>query len=105
MLVWLGSAVVVLASTVLGAWRLEGLDRILIIVAGVIYIFGVHVPTVTINVPINNHLQAQDLDASSENELRALAETYETRWLRWNTIRTIVATATTVLFLVLLNRV
>jgi uncharacterized membrane protein len=105
MLVWLGSAVVVLASTVLGIWRLEGLDRILIIVAGVIYIFGVHVPTVTINVPINNHLQAQDLDASSETELRALAETFETRWMRWNTIRTIVATVTTVLFLVLLTRV
>lgn len=104
MLVWLGSAVVVLAATVWGIWRLEGLDRILLIVAGVIYIFGVHVPTVTINVPINNHLQAQDLDALSETELRALAETYETRWLRWNTIRTDIATLTTVLLLVLLIR-
>ena len=105
MLVWLGSAVVVLASTVLGFWRLAGLDRILLIIAGAIYILGVHVPTVTINVPINNRLQSQDLDAASENELRALAKTYETRWLRWNAIRTIIATVTTMLFLVLLNRV
>ena len=104
MLVWLGSAVVLLASTVLGIWRLEGLDRILLVVACAIYIFGVHVPTVTINVPINNHLQAHDLDALSETELRATAEKYETRWLRWNTIRTVIATLTTVLLLVLLIR-
>ena len=104
MLVWVGSALLLLATTVWGFWRLEGLDRILLVVAGVIYIFGVQVPTGTINVPINNRLQAQDLDTSSETELRALAETYETRWLRWNTIRTIAAIATTVLLLVLLNR-
>ena len=104
MLVWLGSAVVLLASSVLGIWRLEGLDRILLVVACAIYIFGVHVPTVTINVPINNHLQAQDLDALSETELRATAEKYETRWLRWNTIRTVIAMVTTVLLLLLLIR-
>ena len=104
MFVWLGSALVLLASTVLGIWRLESLDRILLIVACVIYLFGVHAPTVTINIPINNHLQTQNLDTVTESELRALAETYETRWLRWNTIRTVIATLTTVLLLVLLIR-
>lgn len=104
-LVWLGSAIVVLATTVLGFSRLDGLDQILLVVAGAIYIFGVHVPTVTINVPINNSLQSQDLDSASEGELSALANTYETRWLRWNTIRTFVSVVTTVLFLILLSRV
>ena len=104
-LVWLGSAVVVLATTVLGFSRFDGLDQILLVVAGAIYIFGVHVPTVTINVPINNSLQSLDLDSASEDELSALANTYETRWLRWNTIRTFISIATTVLFLILLNRV
>jgi uncharacterized membrane protein len=103
-LVWLGSAVVLLVSTIWGFWRLEGLDQILLAVAGAIYIFGVQVPTVTINVPINNHLQSQDLDALSEGELGTLAKTYKTRWLRWNTIRTVVATLTVVLLLVLLLR-
>ena len=104
MLVWLGSALVLLATTLLGIWRLEGLDRILLIVACVIYLFGVHAPTVTINIPINNHLQTQNLDTMTESELRAIAETFETRWLRWNTIRTVIATLTTVLLLVLLTR-
>ena len=103
--VWLGSAVVVLATTVLGIWRLEGLDLILLVIAGTIFIFGVHVPTIAINVPINNQLQSLDVDAVSETDLRTLAQTFQTRWLRWNTIRTIIAIVTTVLFLVLLNRV
>jgi uncharacterized membrane protein len=104
MLVWLGSVVVLLASTVLGIWRLEGLDRILLVIACVIYIFGVHVPTIMINIPLNNHLQSQDLDAMPESEQQAITENFDSRWLRWNTIRTAVATLTTVLLLVLLVR-
>ena len=104
MLVWIGSAVVLVASTVLGIWRLEGLDRILLIVACVIYILGVQVPTVTINIPLNDQLQSLDLDAMPNPEVLATAENFESRWLRWNTIRTVVATLTTVLLLVLLVR-
>jgi uncharacterized membrane protein len=104
MLVWLGSALVLLASTVLGIWRLEGPDRIFLIIACAIYIFGVHVPTVTINVPLNNRLQSRDLDAMTQSDLLATTEMFESRWLRWNTIRTVVATLTTVLLLVLLVR-
>jgi uncharacterized membrane protein len=104
MLVWLGSALVLLASTALGIWRLEGLDRVLLVVACAIYIFGVQLPTVTINVPLNNHLQSQELDTMTEHELLATTKKFESRWIRWNTIRTVVATLTTVLLLVLLIR-
>ena len=104
MLVWIGSAVVLVASTVLGIWRLEGLDRILMIVACAIYIFGVQVPTVTINIPLNNQLQSLDLNAMPNPKVLAAVEDFESRWLRWNTIRTVVATLTTVLLLVLLVR-
>ena len=104
MMVWLGSAVVLMASTVLGIWRLEGIDRLLLIVACGIYIFGVQVPTVMINVPLNNRLQSQSLDTMPESELVTTTEEFDSRWLRWNNIRTVVATLTTVLLLVLLVR-
>lgn len=104
MLVWVGSALVLLASTVLGAWQLEGVDRVLLIVSCAIYILGVQVPTVTINIPLNNHLQSQDLDTMPESELLATIDMFESRWLRWNIIRTVVATLTTILLLVLLVR-
>ena len=104
MLVWLGSVLVLLATTVLGVWRLEGVDRILLFVACTIYVVGVQVPTAAINIPLNNHLQTQDLDTMPEPELHALAERFDSKWLRWNTIRTVVATLTTVILLVLLER-
>ena len=104
MLVWVGSAVVLLATTVLGIWQLAGLDRILLIVACAIYLFGVHLPTVTINIPLNNHLQSQDLDTLTETELSETMARFESRWLRWNVIRTAVAVLTTVLLLYLLIR-
>lgn len=104
MLVWIGSVVVILASTAYGAWRLAGLDRILLVVACAIYILGVHVPTVTINIPLNNFLQSHNLDTMPESEVLATAENLDARWLRWNTIRMIIATLTAVLLLVLLAR-
>jgi uncharacterized membrane protein len=104
MLVWLGSALVLLATTVLGIWELQGLDLFLLVAACAIYFFGVQVPTVTINIPINNHLQSQDLETIYQSELLATIEMFESRWLRWNTIRTIVAILTTVLLLILLIR-
>ena len=105
MMVWLGSAVMLMATTLYGLWQLEGVDRLLMIVTCTIFIFSVHVPTMTINVPLNNHLQAQDLDALSDSELSKMAETFESRWMRWNTIRTVVAITATVLLLVLLARI
>lgn len=104
MLVWIGSALVLLASTVLGIWQLDGLDRVLLIVACAIYMLGVQVPTVTINIPLNNHLQSQDLHTMTESGLLEITEMFESRWLRWNTIRTVNATLTTVLLLILLLR-
>lgn len=103
-LVWVGSAVVLLVSTVLGIWQLEGLDRILLVVACAIYLFGVHLPTVTINIPLNNHLQSQDLDTMTEPALLETKTSFESRWLRWNAIRTVLAILTTTLLLVLLIR-
>ena len=104
MLVWLGSAAVLLVSTVLGIWQLEGLDRILLVVACAIYLFGVHLPTVTINIPLNNHLQSQDLDTMTGPALLETTARFESRWLRWNAIRTVLAILTTALLLVLLVR-
>lgn len=104
MVVWLGSALTLVTSTLLGIWRLEGADLGLLIFASAMYLLGVHLPTMTINIPLNNRLQSLDLDAAMEFELQELAEAFQSRWLRWNTIRTVVATLTVLMLLVLLLR-
>ncbi len=104
MFVWLGSILVLMASTVLGIWHLRGLDQFLLVASCFIYLFGVQLPTFTINIPLNNHLQSQDLDAASDTELMETTAVFDSRWLKWNAIRTVLAILTTVLLLILLIR-
>ena len=105
MLVWLGSIVALMLLTVLGSFQLEGLDRISLIGACVIYTFGVMLPTARINVPLNNELQKHDLQSMSDAELKAFRNKFEPTWNRWNIVRTFAATTTAVILLVVLIRI
>lgn len=104
MFVWLGSAGAIVWSAILGFWQLQSLDRGLLIFACSIYIVGVHAPTITVNIPLNNRLQSKNLDAATQPELEAIGKLFKTRWVRWNTIRTAVSILTTLLLLALLLR-
>lgn len=91
LLVWVGSAVILLIAAGLGFWQLEGFRRILIIAAAVIFIAGVQLPTITVNIPLNNRVQTLRLETMNEVELANERQTFETRWNRWNIIRTAAA--------------
>ena len=60
----------------------------ILILAGVIYVFGVLVVTVFGNVPLNEMLDKTDLDIASIDELRQLRENFELKWNRLHSIRT-----------------
>lgn len=96
-LVFIGSIVSLLAALVLGAPALAGLERTLLLAAGGIYISGVVVPTGSINVPLNNRLQRLDVDAMSPDERSSARQAFESRWNRWNRIRTGLACASAAL--------
>lgn len=102
--IWLGSVIALLASAGLGYGQLTGLDRGLLIAAAVIYLVGVQLPTMTINVPLNNQLQAVDIESADETTLVEARRVFEARWNRWNEIRTVLSTVTSVLLLVLVLR-
>ena len=101
---WLGSVLALAVSVFLAFGKLQGLNWMVLLFAGGLFLFGVQVPTVTINIPLNNQLQQQDLGAMQPAALRKARESFEGRWIRWNIIRTIVATLVSVLLLVLLLR-
>lgn len=103
-LVWLGSVLMLLATVLLGSWQLEGMDRLLLIIAGVTYLVGVQVPTAAINVPLNNSLQKLELDALGDSAIHEARVRFEHRWTRWNLVRTILAVSTTALLIFLLLR-
>ena len=104
MLVWVGSVVALVTSAVLGIGQLDGAERLLMIFAVLAYLFGVQLPTFTINVPLNNKLQTLDVDAMSETAHTAARQDFEPRWNRWNSSRTVFASLASALLLVLLLR-
>jgi uncharacterized membrane protein len=104
LLLWVGSVIALLAATGLGFGNLEGLERCLLLAAAGIYLLGVQLPTLTINVPLNNKLQAlvvSELDAPAQAALRG---EFESRWTRSNTVRTLLACLVAILLLVVLCR-
>lgn len=104
MLVWVGSVAVLLVAVALGIGYLAGADLGLLILAAALYVLGVQAPTVTINIPLNNRLQAYEVATMSDAQLQAARTAFETRWNRWNVIRTGFACLTVIVLLVLLVR-
>ncbi len=102
--VWIGSVVVLVVTAVLGFGELDGEGRLLMIVATLIYILGVQVPTFTINVPLNNRLQTLDVDAMNDAACKDARRDFEPRWTRWNSIRTALASLVSTLLMILLLR-
>lgn len=101
-LVWIGSVVALVASVVLGIWQLDGAGRLLIIFAGLAYLFGVQLPTVTINIPLNNKLQTLNVDTMNETSQKTARKDFEPRWNLWNSIRTVFASLASALLIILL---
>src|SRR5882724_7924314 len=60
-LVWVGSVLAVVVAAVIGVWALSGVDRLLMIVGALVYLLGVQLPTVVVNLPLNNQLQRLDV--------------------------------------------
>jgi len=104
MLVWLGSAISIILCAALSLGSLGGVDLVLLLVATVIYVVGVQVATVRVHLPLNNALQKLDLTQMDADALRAARAAFEPRWNRSNEVRTVLATCTTLLLLVLVLR-
>jgi uncharacterized membrane protein len=102
--VWVGSVLSLVAAAVMGMWKLGGLDRPLMIAAALVYLLGVQVPTITINIPLNNQLQRLDVSTLNEAARKRAREDFETRWNRWNVFRAVCASVVPVLLVLLLSR-
>jgi uncharacterized membrane protein len=102
---WVGSALALLAAAVLGIGELDGANRLLLITATLVYLLGVQLPTVAINIPMNNEIQKVDPGAIGETMKKRARSDFEPRWNRWNAVRAACASLTSALLLLLLFRV
>ena len=102
MLVWVGSTLALIVAAGLGIAELTGGYRVLLVVTTCIYLLAVQLPTVTINIPLNNKLQTLDVETMNESDQQLARTEFELRWNRWNSIRTFFASVVSVLLLILL---
>src|SRR5262245_63093813 len=65
--VWVGSVLALVAAGVLGVSELRGADRMLLVMAALVYLLGVQLPTIAINVLLNNGLQKLNVGALDES--------------------------------------
>ena len=104
MLVWVGSVVALLGSAFLGFGQLDGNGRVLMIASVLLYLLGVQLPTVTINVPLNNTVQTLAIADMDETAQEAARREFESRWNYSNVTRTVLASLVSVLLMILLLR-
>ena len=102
--VWLGSVIALIIAVVLGIGHLDATGLWLLIISTLAYLLGVQLPTFTINIPLNNRLQALNVDAMDEAAQEAARETFEARWNRWNIMRTRISCLVSALLIVLVFR-
>lgn len=103
MLVWVGSVVALVTAVFLVFGQTSGATRWLL--AGSLggYLFGVQLPTVAVNVPLNNRLQAFEVDAADEASRAAFRSEFEGRWNASNVLRTVVACLVSITLIVVLS--
>ena len=99
-LVWAGSVLSLITATVLGFTQLEGWARALLILAAVIYLLGTQLTTITVHLPLNNHVKTLNIATLDDVTVQEERQNFEARWTRWNVIRTIFALLASILLMV-----
>ena len=104
MLVWVGSVVAMIATSVLGVQNLDSGHTNLLLLALAFYVLGVQLPTARFNIPLNNELQNLDLMALELTELAIFRSKFEINWNRWNRFRVFNSIVSVTILLYLLSK-
>ena len=102
MLTWVGSIISVLSVMAISILSLGVSDAWIIFVVGLIYLLGVQGITISIHLPLNNHIQKIDINDMNNQSLNEERTNFEMRWNYFNKIRTFIAFAASLSFLLIL---
>jgi len=101
MLIWIGSLISIIIASILSFQEIEGYKLTLMILASIIFLVCVHIPTILINVPLNNELQSFDTLTENTNSCKTTRDKFEVKWNHWNLIRTLFSCIASVLLLII----
>ena len=102
-LTWMGSIISVLGA-ILSSLVSVGLSEAwLIIFVGAVYLLGVQGITISIHLPLNNHIQKMNIDELNDKILREERVKFEKKWNFFNNIRTGIAVSVSLILLVIVT--
>tara|TARA_B000000475_G_scaffold5836_1_gene5257 strand:- start:950 stop:1444 length:495 start_codon:yes stop_codon:yes gene_type:complete len=88
MLTWIGSIISVLGAILASILSPDLGETWFIVLIGVVYLLGVQGVTITIHLPMNNHIKDLNLDELDNQTLSKERLKLETKWNYFNNIRT-----------------
>lgn len=88
MLTWIGSIISVLGAILASILSPDLGETWFIVLIGVVYLLGVQGVTITIHLPMNNHIKDLNLDELDDQTLSKERLKLETKWNYFNNIRT-----------------
>lgn len=88
MLTWIGSIISVLGAILASILSPNLGETWFIVLIGVVYLLGVQGITITIHLPMNNHIKDLNLDELDNQTLSKERLKLETKWNYFNNIRT-----------------
>jgi uncharacterized membrane protein len=103
MFIWVGSIVSIL-TTILVSLLSIGLSKAWpIVLIGIVYLLVIQGITITIHIPLNNHIQNIKIEKLNEKLIADKRINFEKRWNFFNYIRTAVAISTSFSLLIILS--
>ena len=102
MFIWIGSIVSIL-TTILVSLVNIGLSKAWpIVLISIVYLLVVQGITITIHIPLNNHIQNIKIEKLNEKSIAGERTNFEKRWNFFNYIRTAAAISTSLSLLIIL---
>ena len=103
MFTWIGSIVAILTTILVSLVSVGLPETWLILLIGAAYLLGVQGITISIHIPLNNHIQKVKIEELNDETLANERLKFETRWNFFNYIRTSIAIFVSVIMLILLT--
>ena len=103
MIIWLGSIISVSGTIISSIANFGPLDSLFVILAGSLYFLGVQGLTIIIHLPLNNRIQAIDIENLTSQELNEERSKFERKWNFFNNIRSVISFSVSFILLILLS--
>ena len=101
-LIWVGSIISVVSTIIFSIFTLGLLEGWKIIFVSLVYLIGVQAITIIIHLPLNRRIQKIDINDMNNQLLNEERTNFEMRWNYFNKIRTFIAFAASLSFLLIL---